>query len=93
MQVSERPLDDFLMVLSMGCGEQIEADTQPLPGFKELGMVTPQDLFWGDSFLFGADGDGRAMRITPGYHQHFISQHPVVTGENVGGQIATGDVT
>ena len=77
----------------MGSAEQIEADTKPLPGFKELGMVTPQDLFWRNSFLFGADGYGRAMRVTAGYHQNFVTQHPVVTGEDVGGQIATCNMT
>ena len=35
---------------------------------------------------------GRAVGVAAGYHQHAVALEPVIAGENVGGQVAPGDV-
>ena len=47
----------------------------------------------GNSFLIGSDGNGGAVGIAAGDHQHFVAAHSVIAGEDVGGQIAAGDVS
>ena len=56
-------------------------------------MVAVQHLLRGDAFLLGADGDGSAVGIAAGDHEDIVAPHPVVTGEDVGGKVAAGDVT
>ena len=47
----------------------------------------------GSALLVGPDRDRRAVGVAARDHQHVVALHAVVTGEDVGAQVATGDVT
>ena len=85
-------VDHFLVVLGVGAGEQIEGDAQLLPGFQELGVVSVENLSRGDPFLLGANGNGGAVAIAAGNHQHLVALDAVIAGENVGSQVTASDV-
>ena len=55
-------------------------------------MIAFQHGVGGNALLVGADGDGRAVGVGAGHHQHLVALHPVVARENVGGQVTAGDV-
>ena len=93
LQPQEKVLHDLLVVRGVGGGEQVERDAQPLPGVEELGMVALQHFLRFHAFLVGADGDGRAMGVGAGDHQHVVALHAVISGENIGGQVAAGHMT
>ena len=63
------------------------------PGFKELRMVAVQDLLGGYPFLVRPDGDRCAMAIASGYHQDLIAFEPMVSGEDIGSQVAARKMT
>ena len=90
-------LEDVLhhppVVVGVRGGEQVKGDAQALPGIQKLRVIAIQDDVGRDAFLVGAYGDGRAMGVGAGHHQDFVALHAVVTGENIGGQIAAGDVS
>ena len=92
LQTGEKILHDALVVFSMRGGEQVERDAQALPSIQELGMEPFQHFLRLDVLLVGADGNRRAVGIGTGNHQDFIAFHPVVACENVGSQIAAGNM-
>ena len=82
----------FLMVLGVGGGEEIEGDAQLLPRLQEHGVVTLDHFLGADAFLVSADGDGSAVGVAAGDHQHFVAFHAVVAGKNVGAQVAASNM-
>ena len=88
----EDALHHPLVVLGVGGGEEVEGDAQALPRIEELGVVAVQDDLGIDALLVGADGDGGAVGIGAGHHQDLVAFHAVVAGEDIGCQIAAGDV-
>ena len=55
-------------------------------------MITVDHLGGGDSLLVRPDGNGCAMSVAARHHQHSISLESVVASEDVGGQVASGDM-
>jgi hypothetical protein len=92
-----QPLEDVvhypLVVLGVGVGEKVEGNAQLLPGVQKLGVVLVQHLLRGGAFLFRPDRDGSAVGVASRHHQHFVPNHPVVPGEYVRRQVASGYVT
>ena len=93
VQRLENVVDHFLVVRGVGGGEQVEGDAQLLPGLQEHGVVAFHHFLGGDAFLVRPDGDGGAVSVAAGDHQDVVALHAVVTGEDVGAQVAAGDMT
>ena len=55
-------------------------------------MVSVNHLLWVDAFLVCPNSDGSAVSIAAGDHQDVVSHHAVVTGEDIGAQIAAGNM-
>ena len=55
-------------------------------------MVALDDFFGGYTLLVGADGDGSAVGIAAGDHQHFVTLHAVIAGKDVGRQVAASNM-
>ena len=81
-----------LVIAGVGVSEQIEGYAQLFPRLQEQGMITLHHLGRGDSLLVRADGDGSAVGVAAGHHQHAVSLKPVVAGEDVCGQVTSGHV-
>ena len=68
-----------------------------MPSFCQVsrnwGWYRFQDLSRSNAFLLGADRDGGAVGVAAGNHEDFVAGHAVVAGEDVGGQVATGNVS
>ena len=67
-------------------------DAQPLEGVQERGVVALKHLLRGDALLLGADGDGRAVGIAPGDHQHLVPPQPMVPGEDIRREVGSRDM-
>ena len=92
LKTFENVLHDPLVVLGVRRSEQVEGDPQTLPGIEELGVIAVQDHAGINAFLIGPYRNGGSVGIRAGYHQHFVALHAMVTGKNIGGQIAAGDM-
>ena len=55
-------------------------------------MVAVHYVLGLDPFLFGADGYGCAVAVAARDHQDLITLQPVITGKDIGWQIATSQV-
>ena len=80
------------MILGVRLGEEVVADAQALKHGDDARMIAVDDLTRGDAFLFGADGDRRAVRVRAGEHEHVVAAHAVVARKDVRWQIGAGDV-
>ena len=92
-QPQEKVLHHRLVVLGMRGGEQVKGDAQPFPRIKELCVVAFQHFLRFHTLLVGTDRYGRAVGVGAGYHKHVAALHAVIAGENIGGQIAAGNVS
>ena len=63
VEAREDVLGDFLVVLGVGGGEQVEGDSEPLPVVEKLGLVRLVDLFGGYAALLCGQGHGRAVGV------------------------------
>ncbi len=80
----------------VGCvsgGEQIIADAGLLEQLNELVMEALVHLFHWESIGISTQGDGSAVRVGTGDHQHTVSLEPVVARHNITRQVRPGDVT
>ena len=59
---------------------------------EEAVVIFLVDFFDRLAFLVRRDGDRRAVRIGAGDHQHVVAFQAVVAGDDVTGQVRTGDV-
>ena len=89
---TEDVLYDLSMVVRSGGREQVEGYAQALPRFEELLVIAGHHLLGRDAVLLRSEGDGRAVLVAAGYHEHVVTLQPVVAGKDVRGQIAPGDV-
>ena len=76
----------------VGVSEQVEGYAQLFPRLQEQGVIAVDHLGGGNSFLVGAYGDGGAVGIAAGHHQHMIAPEAVVAGEDVGRQVTARHV-
>ena len=81
------------VVRGVGGGEKIEGNTQLLPGFQESLVIPGGHLLRTDPLPFGADGYGGAVHIAAGDHQDMVPLQAMVAGEDVGGEISSGDMS
>ena len=59
---------------------------------QETLMIMLEDLCRRNPAFIRFQRDGRTVRIRAGDHQHMIAFEPVITGENIGGQIGSGQM-
>lgn len=67
----------------------------PLLGRREvadLRVVPVDDDIGGDPLRLGPDGDRRAVHVGPAHHQHLVSRHALLAGEDVGRQVCAGQM-
>jgi len=76
----------------MSGGEEVEGDTQLVPGVDELGVVAVQYLFRGYALRLGSHRDGGAVAVASRNHQNFVALGAVITGEDVRRKIASRHV-
>ena len=93
MEGRENFVNYLLVVLGLGVGKQVEGNAQLLPRFQEHAVVAFDHFFGGNAFLVGPDGDGSAVGVAARHHEDVVALHAVIAGEDVGAQVATGDVT
>ncbi len=91
-QPQENVLGDGGVVGSASGGEEVEGDAQPLPAIEELALVVPGDGLGGLAGLLGLDGDGGAVLVGAGDHEHLVAAGAVVAGEDVRRQVAAGNL-
>ncbi len=91
-ETGEHVLGDGVVVGGAGGGVQLPLDAESLPVGEELGVVAVDDLLGAHPFGVGADGDGGAVDVGAGHHQHPVAPEAVVTGEDVGGQVGAGEM-
>ncbi len=83
----EDVLGDAMVILGVGVGEQVIANADFLKGVQEAGVEALKDLTRAHSLSIGADGDGRAVGIGAGDHQHVVPHQPVIAGKDVRRQV------
>ena len=86
-------MDDLLVILRAGAREEVEGDAELLPVAQELRVKLIDHLLRRAAFLIGAHCDGRAVLIAAGNHQHAVTCHPLITSEDIRGQIGSGDMS
>ena len=86
-QAQEEVVDHRLVVLRARAGEEIEGDADSLPGLQELGVKAVDDLLRTAALLLRPHGDGGAVGVGAGDHDHPVPLGAVVAGEDVGGEV------
>ena len=81
-----------LVILRVCVSEKVKGYAQLFPRIQEQRVIAVDHLGRSYAFLVGPDGNGRAVGVAARYHQHAVALEPVIAGENVGGQVAPGDV-
>ena len=80
------------MVVRAGASKQVERDAQAAQAVEEFGLLAFHDFLGALAGFLGGDGDGRAVLVAAGDHEHVVSLHPVVTGKDIRRQESPGDV-
>ena len=91
-QSQKEVMDDLLVVGCAGRREQVERDAELAPVAQELRVKLLDDLLRGARLVLGADGNGRAVLVAAGDHQHVVPGHTVVTREDVGREVRACDM-
>ena len=91
-QGEENGLRNLEVVLGVGGGEQVVGNPRLLEQIEKAAVEPLVHFFHRLALGVGADGDGRAMRIRTGHHEHAIPFQTVVTGTDIARQVRPGDV-
>jgi hypothetical protein len=81
-----------VVVACVSLSEKIEADPQEPKRAKERRMVPPDDLDWESPLFLGSQADWRSMTVRPRHYENPVPFQPLITRENIGGQIHSRDV-
>ena len=91
-QCQEHVVRDLGMVGRTGRRKQVERDTQLLPAFQELTMVSGCHFLGRRFFLAGGNSYGRTVLVAPGNHEGRVSLKPVVASKYVSRQVGACDM-
>ena len=80
------------VVVRPRAGVAVPGNAEFLPHLQVLGVVPRGQLLRRHPLLLGPDGDGRSVLIAAGHHYHLVALEPVVSGEDVRGQVRPRDL-
>src|SRR5690606_4870449 len=90
VQGQEDLLDHLGVVAGTGPGEQVVRHPEPLQVLGDLAGVLVGRLLRGQALLLGLDLDRGAVFVGTRHHEHLVTGHSLVAGENVGRNAETG---
>ena len=89
---AEQLLHHGVVVAGGGPGEQVVGQPEALQVLHDHPVVPVGELARGDPLGVGLHQDRRAVLVRPRDHQHVVARHPLVAGEDVGGDAESGHV-
>ena len=89
----EHVLGDRSVVVGVSGREEVEVDTQALPVVEELGLILLEHLLGTHTALLSGQRYRCAVGVAPGDHQDVVALEAVVSGEDVGWQVAACDLS
>ena len=92
LERQEHLLRHLLVIAGVGAGEEVVGQPQLLEEVNEAGVEALVDLVRGGLFGIRADGDGRAVRVGPGDHQHLASAHALIARKDIRRQVRAGQI-
>ena len=80
------------VVLRIGVGVQVEGQAEAQEALDEAAVVALDHLGRADALLVGAQGDGGAVGVRAGDHQHLVARQAMIAREDIGRQIRARQV-
>ncbi len=89
---AEHFLDHGVVVAGGGAGEQVVGQPETLQVLHDDAVVPVGEFARGDALGVRLHQDRGAVLVRPGHHQDVVPRHPLVAGEDVGGDAEPGHV-